>query len=66
MSGKKHNPGYYYAHFFSRFCSGFQLIGQTTLKDYLNWVEYFSKQEKTEQKPQRIVKRAYARVGVRE
>jgi hypothetical protein len=46
--------------------TGFQLIGQTTLKGYQAWVEYFDRQSKSGNLAisSRITKRAYARVGV--
>lgn len=47
--------------------TGFQLIGQTTLKQYQNWLDYFDRQSKIENRAfvTRTTKRAYARVGVR-
>ena len=52
--------------------TGFQLIGETTLSDYEHWLRYFGEQEKAKiagggnGRGRRIVKRAYARVGVSE
>ncbi len=46
--------------------TGFQLIGQTKLKDYQAWVDYFNRQSKVsgDFRHTRITKRAYSRVGV--
>ncbi len=46
--------------------TGFQLIGQTTLKEYQAWVDYFDRRSKAtgDIRQSRITKRAYARVGV--
>lgn len=44
------------------FCK--QLIGQTTIKDYEAFKDYFAKEMSREPQRNRITKRAYARVGV--
>ena len=46
--------------------TGFQLIGQTTLRQYTAWLDYFDRQSKMENPAfvTRVTKRAYARVGV--
>ena len=45
--------------------TGFQLIGQTTLKQYQNWLVYFDQQSRLESHYiSRKTMRAYARVGV--
>lgn len=46
--------------------TGFQLIGQTQLKHYQAWLDYFDRQSKIENDTVafRTTKRAYARVGV--
>lgn len=46
--------------------TGFQLIGQTKLKHYQAWLDYFDRQSKieTDTVAFKTTKRAYARVGV--
>ena len=45
--------------------TGFQLIGQTTLKQYQDWLVYFDQQSRLESHYiSRKTMRAYARVGV--
>lgn len=46
--------------------TGFQLIGQTRLKHYQAWLEYFDRQSKIENDAiaYRTTKKAFARVGV--
>ena len=45
--------------------TGFQLIGQTTLKQYHDWLVYFDQQSRLESHYiSRKTMRAYARVGV--
>ena len=46
--------------------TGFQMIGQTTLRQYTAWLDYFDRQSKMENPAfvTRVTKRAYARVGV--
>ena len=46
--------------------TGFQLIGQTTLKQYQDWLIYFDRQHRLESHyVSRKTMKAYARVGVR-
>ena len=46
--------------------TGFQLIGQTTLKQYQDWLVYFDRQHRLESHyVSRKTMKAYARVGVR-
>ncbi len=50
--------------------TGFQLIGQTTLKEYEHWLEVFEREREEEKEREdggergKIVRRAYARIGV--
>ena len=44
--------------------TGFQMIGQTNLRSYEEWLKYFGAHSQDKVSKKKVTKRAYARIGV--